>query len=126
MSTAAVGASDAAATFTFESGETRALTGSAIANAFVAALTVEVCLVPFLCVICTSQTISIVVLFANKTVGVLVLDLLVRVQMSVCVYITERRVDERFAVQTQAVRAIVSQEVKFAFANTSGVADTVA
>jgi len=83
MSAATVGAGDASATLTFETRETRTLASAAITNALITALAVEVSLVPWLGVVLTSETISGIVLFANKTVGVLVLDLLVCVEASI-------------------------------------------
>jgi len=126
MSTAAVWAGDTSATLAFESRETGTLTCCAIADTLVAALTVEVCLVPGLDVGFTGKTVSVIILFANKTIGVLVLNLLVRVEVSVRVHITEWRVDKRFPVQTKSVGAIVSKEVEFAFAHTPSITNAIA
>jgi len=103
MSTATVGAGDTSATLTFETRETRTLASAAIANSLVAALAVEVSLVPCRFVVLTSETVSGIVLFANETVGVLVLDLLVRVDPVIGVNITKWRVDERFSIQAQTI-----------------------
>jgi hypothetical protein len=103
MSTATVGAGDTSATLTFETRETRTLASAAITNSLVTALAVEVSLVPRLGVVLTSETVSGIVLFANETVGVLVLDLLVRVDPVIGVNITKWRVDERFSVQAQTI-----------------------
>jgi len=126
MSTAAVRTGDTSATLAFESRETRTLTGRAIANSFVAALAVEVGLIPGKLIVRTGETVRVIVLFANKAVGVLVLNLLVCVDSVVGIDVAERRVDKRFAVQAQALRAIISQEVEFTFAHTSSIADAVA
>jgi len=126
MSTAAVRTGDTSATFAFESRETRTLTGRAIANSFVAALAVEVGLIPGSLIVRTGETVRGIVLFANKAVGVLVSNLLVCVDSAVGIDVAERRVDKRFAVQAQALRAIISQEVEFTFAHTSSIADAVA
>jgi hypothetical protein len=103
MSTATVGAGDTSATLAFETRETRTLASAAIANSLVAALAVEVSLVPCRFVVLTSETVSGIVLFANETVGVLVLDLLVRVDPVIGVNITKWRVDERFSIQAQTI-----------------------
>jgi len=126
MATAAVRTGDTSATLAFESREARTLTGGAIADSFVTALAVEVGLVPGYLVVRTGETIGIIVLFANEAVGVLVSNLLVCVDTTVGVNVTKRRVDERFPVQAQALRAIVSQEVEFTFAHTPCIADAVA
>jgi hypothetical protein len=83
MSTAAVGAGDTSATFAFETRKACALTSRAITNSLVTALTVEVCLIPFLFVVGTRETVCVVVLFTHETIVVLVLDLLVCVQASI-------------------------------------------
>jgi hypothetical protein len=83
MSTAAVGAGDTSATFAFETREAGALTSRAITNSLVTALTVEVCLIPFGCVVSTRETVRGVVLFTHETIVVLVLDLLICVEASI-------------------------------------------
>jgi hypothetical protein len=103
MSAAAVGARNTSATLTFESREACTLASGAITNALVAALAVEVSLVPCYGVVLTSETISGIVLFTNETVGVLVLDLLVRVNRVIGVDITKWTIDERFTEQAQTI-----------------------
>jgi hypothetical protein len=83
MSTTAVGAGDTSATFAFETREACALTSRAITNSLVTALTVEVCLIPFGCVVSTRETVRGVVLFTHETIVVLVLDLLICVEASI-------------------------------------------
>jgi hypothetical protein len=126
MSAATVGAGDTPATLAFKTRETRTLSSAAIANSLVTALAVEVSLVPGLGVVITSETVCSVVLFTNKTVGVLILDLLIRVDLVIGVDITKWRVDKRFSVQTQTIGAVVSQKVEFTFTHTSCVANAIA
>merc|ERR1719174_1684594 len=90
MATATVRAGDTAATLTFETRETCTLTSCAIANALVTALAVEVGLIPGFRVVFTGQTVSSIVLFANETVCVLVLDLLVSVNLVVGINVAKR------------------------------------
>jgi len=126
VTAAVVGACDAAAALALKTSEARALTSTPVADSLVTALAVKVCLVPLFGVILTGKTIGGIILFADETIGILVSDLLVGVDPGIGINVAKRGVDECFSKETQTIRTIISQEIEFALAHTSGVADAVA
>jgi len=126
VAAAAVRACDTAATLALETRETRALTSTPVADPLVAALAVEVCLIPLLGVVLTGKTVGSIILFADEAIGILVADLLVGVDPGVGINVTKWRVDERLSEETQTIGAIVSEEIELTFTHASSVANAVA